>query len=1087
MGTVRSRRTLVLLVAAILTGSPVGEVRAGEPEPLQRLSPEIRVLNADGGNPLAIIVHIDAPAEAMAELSPDSTASDRLRSEVLEPLFEQTFTRLTADLSSVDLTDIRPFRLQPAFAAVVTEVGLARLLADPAVRYVEPDRRYRNHTQEGLEMIGAFDLHREGYSGAGAAVAIIDTGIDYHHPTLGGAAIPNAKVVHGLDTADLDDDPMDCGAHGTAVASVAAGTSFQWNPQRRFAGGVAPQAKILAYKASPDSDCGAFAQSAVIAAIEDAVLNRNGEDYQLAAINLSLGSGAFEGPCDGLVSSWAHVIAAATQAGVAVVASSGNEGHATALAAPACLTEVISVASVWDSEPGLITFSFCLDPECTAVCNDSFRPAGSVTCYSNAGSVLDLYAPSEFLRAARAGDETGEFGGTSGAAAYVTGALALIRQAAPQLSPGGARRLLQLTGVPTLDQRSGVIRPAVHLSSALEALGSVLPSNGPAATIPDLSGDPAVSTVEVTEDGWIGSVRVLLNLAHPNPEDLRVVLRSPDGTVVRLHDRAAGTIAGGGNPATATHGVWGTYPDDIAPVDSLGLFGGLQMAGVWTLEVFDEVPGNGGSTPAVLVGWALHIEAAVPPGGPDLDVLTIPVAAHVAGSRGTHWVSDVRILNPSEERAARGRLYLVPSSADGTVNFRQTDLVVPPLTVVDLPDVFARRFAAEETRGTLRLQTDLPGLISTSRTFTADSSGGTFGQFIGAASPVHTTAMGEEPLALLHLSDTPEFRTNVGFTEVAGHPTIVELTIIENESGGSPIQTTRHVVEPFSNLQFRVDSGLGSASLIGLARVVEGQGRIVAYGSTVDNQTGDAVFVPAIRPQPKDELMLPVVARTPGQSGTDWRTELRIANLEDHTVDLIMEFRPRRDDPGQPVFIERSVLPWSVLKADDVLAVFGLNHGVGSVRVTVLQGPSTVAATARIFNSTHGGTYGQFVAAADSNSGRSAAISHADSNLTTRTNLGVCEVGGGSITIRATLLDTFGRPIADPILLTAEPYQLVQVDDVFAAADQTATSNAWIQLELVAGDGDFFAYGSMVDSVTGDAIFVPSRPLPEAPPPYPEP
>ena len=40
-------------------------------------------------------------------------------------------------------------------------------------------------------------------------------------------------------TCDADQDPMDCGSHGTAVASVIAGSSYQWNPQRRFAGGVA--------------------------------------------------------------------------------------------------------------------------------------------------------------------------------------------------------------------------------------------------------------------------------------------------------------------------------------------------------------------------------------------------------------------------------------------------------------------------------------------------------------------------------------------------------------------------------------------------------------------------------------------------------------------------------------------------------------------------------------------------------------------------------------------------------------------------------------------------------------------------------
>ncbi|MEM6314594.1 MAG: hypothetical protein AAF743_10925, partial [Planctomycetota bacterium] len=47
------------------------------------------------------------------------------------------------------------------------------------------------------------------YTGAGQAVAVIDTGIDYNHPALGGGFGDGFKVVAGYDFLDDDNDPLD--------------------------------------------------------------------------------------------------------------------------------------------------------------------------------------------------------------------------------------------------------------------------------------------------------------------------------------------------------------------------------------------------------------------------------------------------------------------------------------------------------------------------------------------------------------------------------------------------------------------------------------------------------------------------------------------------------------------------------------------------------------------------------------------------------------------------------------------------------------------------------------------------------------
>jgi len=58
--------------------------------------------------------------------------------------------------------------------------------------------------------------------GTGTTIGIIDTGIDYTHPDLGGGRFPNSKVVGGYDFADEDANPMDTQGHGTHVAGIAA-------------------------------------------------------------------------------------------------------------------------------------------------------------------------------------------------------------------------------------------------------------------------------------------------------------------------------------------------------------------------------------------------------------------------------------------------------------------------------------------------------------------------------------------------------------------------------------------------------------------------------------------------------------------------------------------------------------------------------------------------------------------------------------------------------------------------------------------------------------------------------------------------
>ena len=100
-------------------------------------------------------------------------------------------------------------------------------------------------TAWSVEHINAPRLWNLGINGNAVVCAVIDTGVNYHHPDLrdrmwdGNSNFPN----HGYDFERHDIDPMDTQGHGTACAGIVAGTGRQG-----LRTGVAPQATLMALR-----------------------------------------------------------------------------------------------------------------------------------------------------------------------------------------------------------------------------------------------------------------------------------------------------------------------------------------------------------------------------------------------------------------------------------------------------------------------------------------------------------------------------------------------------------------------------------------------------------------------------------------------------------------------------------------------------------------------------------------------------------------------------------------------------------------------------------------------------------------------
>ncbi|HPC82773.1 MAG TPA: S8 family serine peptidase [Thermoanaerobaculaceae bacterium] len=368
---------------------------------------------------------------------------------------------------------VERFSYLPMVHARVPVAMLEALATDARVASVEPVRVFHTMRQNGKAMLEVPALAALGLDGTGVSVAVLDSGVDYRHPELApGGTDASAKTVKLWDSIGNDDDPMDENGHGTSVAGIIAGA----------ADGVAPGARIVAVRVmnAQGNSQGSSITKGLDKVIESVVA---GNPHNIRAVNLSLGGLHSQywppnpGVCDDLVPSYRQAFDTLTNLGVVVVAAAGNDGCSTGVAIPACVSNAVAVGAVYNtSRSSGRTFSglTCGGGECTDFPSD----AKQITCYSNSGDKLAVWAPSHntttpTLQPAggQPGTMTYAFGGTSAAAPYVAGIAALLAQADPAASARAIRHAIASTGEPISDGRNGIVRPLANAPAALQRLG----------------------------------------------------------------------------------------------------------------------------------------------------------------------------------------------------------------------------------------------------------------------------------------------------------------------------------------------------------------------------------------------------------------------------------------------------------------------------------------------------------------------------------------------------------------------------------------------------------------------------------------
>lgn len=118
-------------------------------------------------------------------------------------------------------------------------------------------------------------------------------------------------------------------------------------------------------------------------------------------------------------------------------------------------------------------------------------------------------------------------------------------------------------------------------------------AENPPVAIPDGSGS-LERAITVIGNGTISSISPSISIQHPFIGDLKVTLKSPNGTKVVLQDRTG-----------SSQNLQGTYGEDLTPAGSLLPLIGQSMKGKWTLTVEDNRAGDAG----VLSSWGLTFNA----------------------------------------------------------------------------------------------------------------------------------------------------------------------------------------------------------------------------------------------------------------------------------------------------------------------------------------------------------------------------------------------------------------------------------------------------------------------------------------------
>jgi len=348
-----------------------------------------------------------------------------------------------------------------AAAFTIPVSALAKLENDPEIVYVSPDRAVslKNNYESFASAVEANVAQQQyGFDGTGVGIAVIDSGVadhkDFHTAT-------GTRVVHSENFVVGETSTVDAYGHGTHVSGILGGNGAASGAGTGYAAqivGMAPNVSIINLRVLDEN--GAGTDSQVIAAIQRAIQLQT--KYNIGVINLSLGRPVFENYtldplCQAVEQAW--------NAGIVVVVAAGNDGRDNSLG-----TRGFATIDAPGNDPAVITVG------ATRTMNTPTRYDDAIASYSSKGPTLldhivkpDIVAPGNRIGSLIVKNSTLDveypsleiaptgtcatscatqyfrLSGTSMATPVVSGAVALMLQQNPALTPDEVKARLMKT------------------------------------------------------------------------------------------------------------------------------------------------------------------------------------------------------------------------------------------------------------------------------------------------------------------------------------------------------------------------------------------------------------------------------------------------------------------------------------------------------------------------------------------------------------------------------------------------------------------------------------------------------------------